>query len=142
LSTFSEVFLCYIDIWFLTRHIFVSTIDWLVNVFGEYSVGICFVGRLSYDIHLNGFIDLDWEGSEDDKRNATWICFSLRFATMSWDNKNHKSFSLSTIESEYIVACDSCTEVMWLRKLVPGPSNQVLNSTMIYCNDQSYVNIS
>jgi hypothetical protein len=31
---------------------------------------------------------------------------------------------------------------MWLCKLVSGPSDQVLNSTMIYCNDQSYVKLS
>jgi hypothetical protein len=28
---------------------------------------------------------------------------------------------------------------MWLHNLVSGPSNQVLNSTMIYCNNQSYM---
>jgi hypothetical protein len=38
---------------------------------------ICFVGRLSYDMQLRGFIDSDWVGSADDKRNATLICFSL-----------------------------------------------------------------
>jgi hypothetical protein len=31
---------------------------------------------------------------------------------------------------------------MWLRKLVYGPSDQVLNSAMIYCNDQSHVKLS
>jgi hypothetical protein len=31
---------------------------------------------------------------------------------------------------------------MWLRKLVSGPSDQVLNSTMIYCNDQNHVKLS
>jgi hypothetical protein len=31
---------------------------------------------------------------------------------------------------------------MWLHKLVSGPSDQVLNSTMIYCNDQSHVKLS
>ena len=41
-------------------------------------------GHLSYDIQLHGFIDSDWAGSADDRRSATWICFSLSFATMSW----------------------------------------------------------
>jgi hypothetical protein len=44
---------------------------------------IFLVGCLSYDIHLHGFIDSDWAGSANDKRSATWICFGLRFATMS-----------------------------------------------------------
>jgi hypothetical protein len=33
-------------------------------------------------------------------------------------------------------------EAVWLCKLVFGLSDQVLNSTMIYCDDQSYVNLS
>jgi hypothetical protein len=38
---------------------------------------ICFVGRLSNDIQLHGFIDSDWAGSADNIRSASWICFSL-----------------------------------------------------------------
>ena len=48
---------------------------------------IFLVGRLSYDIQLHGFIDSDWVASVDDRRSATWICVSLRFAMMSWDSR-------------------------------------------------------
>jgi hypothetical protein len=44
---------------------------------------LCFVGRLNYDIQLHEFIDSDWVGSADDRRTATWICFSLIFSMMS-----------------------------------------------------------
>jgi hypothetical protein len=57
---------------------------------------ICFVARLSYDTQLHGFIDSDWVGSADDRRNSTWICFSLSFATMSWASRKHKSVALNT----------------------------------------------
>jgi hypothetical protein len=100
------------------------------------------VGRLSYDIQLHGFIDSDWAGSADDRRSATWICFSLSFSTMSWASRKQKSVALNTAEAEYIAACDACTEAVWLRKLVSGLSDQVLNSTVIYCDDQSYVKLS
>jgi hypothetical protein len=84
---------------------------------------IFFVGCLSYDIQLHGFIDLDWEGSADDRRSATWICFSLSFATMSWASRKQKSIALSTAEEKYIVACDACTEALWLCKLIFGLSD-------------------
>jgi hypothetical protein len=32
---------------------------------------IFFVGRLSYDIQLHGFINSDWARSTDDKKSAT-----------------------------------------------------------------------
>jgi hypothetical protein len=102
---------------------------------------IYFMGSLSYDIQLHGFIDLDWVGSEDDRTISTWICFSLRFAMMSWASRKQKSVSLSTAKAEYIAACDACREAVWLCNLVFGLSNQVLDSTVIYCDDKSCVKI-
>jgi hypothetical protein len=93
---------------------------------------ICLVGRLSYDIQRHGFIDSDWAGSADDERCATWICFSLSFATMSWASRKQKFVPLNTTKVEYIAVCDACTEAMWLHKLVYEPFDQVVNSTMIY----------
>jgi hypothetical protein len=61
---------------------------------------------------------------------------------MSWVSRKQKFVALSTIEAKYIAACDACTEAMWLRKLVSRLSDQVLNSTMIYCNDHSHVKLS
>jgi hypothetical protein len=102
---------------------------------------ICLVGCLSYDIQLHGFINSNWAGSAEDRRSATWICVSLRFSTMSWASRKQKYVALSTAETKYIATCDACTEAVWLHKLVYGLSDQVLNSTVIYCDDQSYVNL-
>jgi hypothetical protein len=41
----------------------------------------------------------------------------------------------STTEAEYIAACDACTKAVWLRKLVYGLFDQVLDSTVIYCDN-------
>jgi hypothetical protein len=103
---------------------------------------ICFVGHLSYDIQLHGFINSDWVGSANDRRSATWICFSMSFAMMSWASRKQNFVALSTAEAEYIAACDACTEAVWLRKSVFGLLDQVLDSTVIYCDDQSSVKLS
>jgi hypothetical protein len=99
------------------------------------------VGRSSYDIYLHGFINLDWAGSVDGKISATWICLSLSFSMMLWASRKHKHVAFNTVEEEYITVCNACTEAMWLHKLVSGLSNQVLNLTVIYCDDHSYVKI-
>jgi hypothetical protein len=115
----------------------ISSLIYLENT----QVDICFVGHLLYDIQLHGFIDSDWEGNADDRRSSTWICFSLRFSMMSWDRRKHKFVALNTTEAEYISSCDACMEAMWLRNLVSGLSDQVLNSIVIYCDDHSYVKL-
>jgi hypothetical protein len=56
--------------------------------------------------------------------------------------RKQKSISLSTAEAGYIAACDACTEDVWLRKLVSGLFDQVLDSTVIYCDNQRCVKLS
>ena len=81
---------------------------------------------------LHGFTDSDWAGSADDRRSASWICFSLSFATISLASRKQKFVALSTAEAEYIAACDACTEAVWLHKMISGLFDQMLDSTMIY----------
>jgi hypothetical protein len=97
---------------------------------------------LSYDIQLHGFIDSDWAGSANNRRSASWICFSLSFATISWASRKQKLVALNIAEEEYITTCDACTKAVWLRKLVSGLFDQVLDSIVIYCDNQSCVKLS
>ena len=61
---------------------------------------------------------------------------------ISWASRKQKSVALSTAEAKYIVACDACTEAVWLRRLISGLFDQVLDSTVIYCDNQSCVKLS
>jgi hypothetical protein len=70
------------------------------------------------------------------------MCFSLGYDMISWAIRKHKSIGLSTVEVEYIAACDACREAVWLCKLVSRLFDQVLDSTVIYCDNQSYVKLS
>jgi hypothetical protein len=53
-----------------------------------------------------------------------------------------KFVALSTAETEYVTTCDACTKAVWLRKLISGLFDQVMDSTVIYCDNQSYVKLS
>jgi hypothetical protein len=68
--------------------------------------------------------------------------FQFDFSTTSWASRKQNLVALNTIEEEYIASFDACMEVVWIHKLGFGLSNQVLDLTMIYCDDQSYVKIS
>ena len=61
---------------------------------------------------------------------------------ISWASRKQKSVALNTAKAEYIAACDACTEAIWLHKLVSGLFDQVLDSTVIYCDNQSCVKLS
>jgi hypothetical protein len=61
---------------------------------------------------------------------------------MSWASRKQKSVALNAAKVEFIVACEACTEPMWLCKLVSGLFDQVMDSTLIYCDNQSCVKLS
>ena len=44
--------------------------------------------------------------------------FTLNGEAISWKSSKQKVVSLSTIESEYIVACEAAQEVDWMKKFI------------------------
>jgi hypothetical protein len=94
------------------------------------------------DVQMHGFTNSDWAGSEDDRKSTFGICFSLGSTIISWASMKQKFVALNTTKVEYIAACDACTEVVWLYKLVFGLFDQVLDSTVIYCDNQRCVKLS
>jgi hypothetical protein len=69
------------------------------------------------------------------------MCFILGSAMISWGSRKQKYVTLSTIESEYIAACEACTEAIWLRKLISILFDQVPDSTIIHCDNQSCIRL-
>ena len=49
--------------------------------------------------------------------------------------------ALSTVESEYVVACSASCEVVWMRKLLFDLFDLKLDATCIYCDNQSCVKL-
>ena len=50
--------------------------------------------------------------------------------------------ALSTTEAEYVVACSTSCEAVWMRKLLFDLFDLELDSTFIYCDNQSCVKLS
>jgi hypothetical protein len=94
------------------------------------------------EVKLHGFIDSDWVGSAKDRKSTYGLCFSLGSTMISWASRKQKCVALNTMEAEYIAACDACMEAVWLYKLVFVLVDQALDSTMIYCDNQSFVKLS
>jgi hypothetical protein len=54
---------------------------------------------------------------------------------ISWGSRKHKYIKLSTVEAEYMEACEACTKAVWLRKLISDLFDQTPKSTIIYCDN-------
>ena len=61
---------------------------------------------------------------------------------ISWSSRKQGSIAQSTTEAKYIVASDVCKEAVWVRKLLSDLFGGKLKSTIIYCVNQSCINLS
>eukprot|EP00253_Pinus_taeda_P026547 PITA_26547 len=58
------------------------------------------------------------------------------------DCKEQKLVALSTAEAEYIAASMACCETIWLRKLFNELFEHVLDTTVIFCDNQRGIRLS
>ena len=58
---------------------------------------------------------------------------------ISWFNRKQSCVALSTAKAEYAAACPTSCEVVWLRKLLSDLFDLQMDSTCIYCDNQSCV---
>jgi hypothetical protein len=61
---------------------------------------------------------------------------------VSWCSRKHSSVALSITEVEYIALSGAFREAVWLHKLLTYLFDHVMDSTIIHCDNQSYVKLS
>ena len=61
---------------------------------------------------------------------------------ISWFSKKQSSVSFSMTEEEYIEGCSACCEAIWLRKLMSGIFDMELDTTIIFCDNQSCIKMT
>jgi len=91
---------------------------------------------------LIGFIDFDWGDSETDGRSTIGGCFSLGSTMISWISRYQDPVALSSIEAEYVAACEVGKEVVWFRKLLTDLFKEPLDPTVINYDNQSCIKMS
>ena len=60
---------------------------------------------------------------------------------ISWSSRKQGSIAQSTAEAKYIATSDACKEAVWLRKLISNLFGGKLDSTIIQCNNQSFIKL-
>jgi hypothetical protein len=90
-----------------------------------------------HEFGLYGYSDSDWADSIHDLKSTSTYCFSACSSMVSWSNKKQSCVALSTAEAEYAVACAASKEVVWLQKLLSRLFGLGLETTCIWCDNQS-----
>ena len=61
---------------------------------------------------------------------------------ISWFSRKQTSVALSMTESEYIAACSSCSEAVWLRKILEGVFDAEIDVIDILCDNHSCIKMT
>ncbi|MCO5566803.1 hypothetical protein L7F22_020484 [Adiantum nelumboides] len=69
-------------------------------------------------VELQGYTDVDWDGSTNDRRSDGGFKFTLGSAAITWSSKKQPIVALSSIEAEYRGTTVAACEVAWLCKLL------------------------
>jgi hypothetical protein len=107
---------------------------------GTIDCGLIYDG--DHDFTLSGYTDADWAGSVSDGKSTSGCCFSLGLAMISWQSRKKSRISLSTAETEYIVACSTSCEAIWLQKLLTNLFDLEMEETTILCENQSCIKMT
>jgi len=92
-------------------------------------------------VKLCGFTDADWAGSPTDRKSTSGGVFSIRSMVVSWYSKNQRSVALSSAEAEYMAASLAACETIWMRKILVSLFGSHLETTVIYCDNQSCIKL-
>ena len=90
---------------------------------------------------LARYFDTNWAGNANDRKSTSGGCFYVGNNLVSWISKKQNSISLSTAEAEYIAVGSSCTQLLWMQKLLLDYGIRQEHLT-IYSNNTSAINIS
>ena len=102
---------------------------------------VLYYGR-DHEYKLHGYTDSDWEANVVDRKSTSGGCYCLGSTMISWLSKKQSSVAHNTAEAEYIAACSACCEAICLRKLMSRIFDMEVDTTVIFCDNQSCVNMT
>ena len=67
---------------------------------------------------MTAYADSDWAGEEDGRRSQGGYIVKLNGSTVTARSMLQRIVALSSMEAEYIAACECAKEIVWMRRLV------------------------
>ena len=72
----------------------------------------------SKDLILVGYKDSDFQTDRDSRKSTSGLVFTLNGVAVVWRSIKQGCIVDSTMEAEYVAACEAAKEVVWLRKFL------------------------
>ena len=93
------------------------------------------------DLNPIGYTDYDFQSDKDSRKSTSGSIFTLGGGAVVWRSIKQSSIVDSTMEVEYIVACEAAKESVWLKKFytdLEGVPN-MKKPLVLYCDNNGAV---
>ena len=70
------------------------------------------------DMILRGYTDSDFQTDVDSRKSTSGSIFTLGGGAIVWRSIKQSCIADSTMEAEYVAACEAAKEAVWLRKFL------------------------
>ena len=88
-----------------------------------------------------GYIDSEFQSSLDFRKSTLGCIFTLEGGAISWRSVKQSCIVDSTMEAEYVVACEAAKEAVWLKKFLSDLSVMRMEQVPItlFCDNSGAV---
>ena len=73
---------------------------------------------LCEDLIPIGYTDFDFQSDLDFRKSTSGCVFTLGGGAISWRSVKQSCIANSTMEDEYVAACEATKEAVWLKKFL------------------------
>ena len=70
------------------------------------------------DLKMMGYTDSDFQTDRDSRKSTSGSVFILNGGAVVWRSIKQSCIADSTMEAEYVAACEAAKEAVWLRKFL------------------------
>jgi hypothetical protein len=91
---------------------------------------------------LTGYVDSDWCGDIDDRKNTSGYAFYMGGTCFTWLSKKQPIVTLYNCEAEYAAASFGVSHAIWLRRLLQELKCQQLESIEIQVDNKSAIELA
>ena len=97
---------------------------------------------INQNFWLTAYSDADWANCVDERKSTSEGAFFLGDSLVAWLSKKHGSISLSTTDSEYIVASTCFTKFLWMIQTLADLKVTYTDPIPLHCDNTSSISLS